>query len=68
MQLMNEQDFAGGRSSMVPGRERAENLLAARKGVAEAVEPLGVTSGRLAPGGERSSSDPITIGCNQVSH
>ena len=65
---MNEQDFGGGRRSMVPARERAENLLAARKGVAEAVEPLEVTSTRLAPGGERRSSDPITIGCNLVSH
>ena len=50
------------------GQQRVENPLAATEVVPEAGELLGVSSTRLAPGGEENSSDPNLIGCSQSSH
>ena len=47
---------------------RAENPLVAREVVPEAGELLGVSSTRLAPGGEEKSSDPNMIGYSHSSH
>ena len=43
-------------------QQRAENPLTVREGLPEAGELLGVSSTRLAPGGEENSSDPTMIG------
>ena len=45
-----------------------EKPLAAREGVPEAPELLGVSSTRRALGGEENSSDPTMIGYNHSSH
>ena len=50
------------------GQQRAENPLAATEVVPEAGELLGVSSTRLAPGGEENSSDPNMIGYSHSSH
>ena len=49
-------------------QQRAESPLAATEVVAEAGELLGVSSMRLAPGGEEKSNDPNMIGYSQSSH
>ena len=41
---------------------------AAREGVLEADELLGISSTRIAPGGEENSSDPTMIGNNHAAH
>ena len=61
---------AGGRQRMEWRRnaqQRAENPLAATEVVPEASKLLGVSSTRLAPGGEENSNDPNMIGYNQLS-
>ena len=45
-----------------------ENPLAAREGVPETGESVGVLLTRLAPSGEKDSSDPIMIRYDQLSH
>ena len=50
------------------GQQRAENPLAATEVVLEAGKLLGVSSTRLAPGGEEKSSDPNMIGYSHSSH
>ena len=50
------------------GQQRAESPLAATEVVPEAGELLGVSSTRLAPGGEEKSNDPNMIGYSQSSH
>ena len=49
-------------------QQRAEKPLAARKGVPDAGELLGVSLTRLALGGEENSSDPTMIGYNHSLH
>ena len=49
-------------------QQRAEKPLVAREVVPEAGELLGVSSTRLAPGGEENSSDPNMIGYSHSSH
>ena len=50
------------------GQKRAENPLAVTEVVPEAGELLGVSSTRLAPGGEEKSSDANMIGYSHSSH
>ena len=50
------------------GQQRAENPLAVTEVVPEAGELLGVSSTRLAPGGEEKSNDPNMIGYSQSSY
>ena len=50
------------------GQQRVEKPLAVREVVPEAGELLGVSSTRLAPGGEEKSNDPNMIGYSQSSH
>ena len=51
-----------------PGQQRVENPLATREGYRRLANRLGVSSTRLAPGGEENSSDPAMIGYNHSSH
>ena len=50
------------------GQQRVESPLAVTEVVLEAGELLGVSSTRLAPGGEEKSNDSNMIGYSQSSH